>query len=190
MRSGFECRTETVWASWWRCLSNARRLSSRWLKRAPQRVGQVSAPGLAVNHSKDDTMSSSEIGSEPVLNLRLIADAAATQSLPFVWALLVKYLQVCGELAVFCIAVLSSPFPGLSGCSPFEPLRMLAESCWKINALTLRREELGFGQFGPSSVNYSFVSRDSVTNVAAPEVYQRQRISKLYHIAALIAVMI
>lgn len=186
MRSGFECRTEIVWASWWRSLSNVHRLSSRWLKRAPERAGQVSASGLAVDHSKDDTMSSSEIASEPVWSLRTVADAAALQSLPFIWALLVKYPQVCSELAVFCAAVLSSLFPGHTAAAPFEPLRMLAES-WKINALTLGREELGFGQFGPSCVNYSFVRRDSVTNAAAAEVHWRQRISRLYHIAALIS---
>lgn len=83
---------------------------------------------------------------------------------------LVKYPQVCSELAVFCVAVLSSLFPGHTAADPFEPLRMLAES-WKINALTLGREELGFGQFGPSCVNYSFVRRDSVTNAAAAEVH-------------------
>lgn len=87
MRSGFECRTETVWVSWWLCLSNVLRLSLRWLKRAPRRAGQVSATGLAVDHSKDDTMSSSEIGSEPVSNLRIIVDAAVTQSPSFIWAL-------------------------------------------------------------------------------------------------------
>lgn len=86
MRSGFECRTEAVWESWWRCLSNVLHFSSRWLKRAPQCAGQVSAFGLVLDHSKDDTMSSSEIRSELMSNLRIIAAAAAAQSLPFIWS--------------------------------------------------------------------------------------------------------
>lgn len=170
MRSGFECRTEIVWASWWRSLSNAHRLSLRWLKRAPERAGQVSASGLAVDHSEDDTMSSSETASEPVWRLRTVVDAAALQSLPFIWALWWS-IHKCAVSLQFSALLFFHPSSPDTRLQPlFEPLRMLAES-WKINALTLGREELGFGQFGPSCVNYSFVRRDSVTNAAAAEVH-------------------
>lgn len=137
MGYGSECRTETVWAS---CLSNALRLSSRWLKRAPQREGQVSASGLAVDHSKDDTMSSSQTGSGLVSNLRIIAGAAVTP----------LYLSSAffGEASTSARRARSSlrccsfiPFPSTRSCSPLEPLQMLVES-WEINARNLVLDNL------------------------------------------------
>lgn len=120
-------------------LSNALRLNWRWLKRAPRRGGQVSASGLAADHSKDDTVSSSRIGPEPVWNSQIMA---ATPSLPFF-----LFFKLLEYRAAFCFVVLSSRRPQTWGPRPLLSLsRVLAES-WEINALTLGWEELGFGQF-------------------------------------------
>lgn len=171
MGSGSECRTESVWAS---CLSNALRLSSRWLKRAPQREGQVSASGLAVDHSKDDTMSSSQIGSGLVSNLRIIAGAAVTPSLPFIcvlwWSIHKCFLRCCSFI----------PLPSTRSCSPLEPLADAG------GELRNQCKEPGLGQFGGRLVWIIHLPGETVANAVA-EVYDRQGIPRLYHITTLIS---
>lgn len=175
MRSGSECRRETVWAS---CLSNALGLSSRWLKRAPQREGQVSASGLAVDHSKDDTMSSSQIGSAPVSNLRTIAGSAVAPSLPFIRALWWSFHK--------CTA--SSQLSALFFHSHSLDTRL--QPPWaSVDArgeLRNQCEELGLGQFGSHLVWIIHSPGETVADAVA-EVYYRQRIPMLYHITALIS---
>lgn len=169
MRSGFECRTESVWASWWCSLSHALRLSSRWLKRAPEVCGS----GVSVWPGSG----SQQRWHHVIIRDRFWAGWVCGQSWTPRWHNLYLSSELFGEVSTsvqwacsFLRCCSFIPLPRTHGCSPFEPQRMLAES-WKINALTLGREELGFGQFGPSCVNYSFVRRDSVTNAAAAEVH-------------------
>lgn len=94
------------------------------------------------------------------------ADAAVTQSLPFIWAL-------CWSIHK-CVASEQFFHPS-SPDTRLQPLWASADA---------GRHPKGFG---PSCVNYSLVRGDSVANAAAAEVYKRQRISRLYHIAALIS---
>lgn len=176
MGSGSECRTETVWAS---CLSNVLRLSWRWLKRAPQREGQVSASGLAVDHSKDDTMSSSQIGSGLVSNLRIIAGAVVTPSLPFICVLWWS-IHKCAASSQLSALLFFHP---TSLHTQLQPPWASADAGGELRN---QCKESGLGQFGGRLVWIIHSPGETVASVVT-EVYYRQGIPRLYHITTLIS---
>lgn len=141
------------------------------IKKGSSARGSGVSSGLAGDHSKDTDRVCA------VSKLGIIADATATQPLLFIQALRWTIHKFATRLQLSALLFFIS-LPWTRSCNPLEPLQMLVES-WEINAPTLGWEELGLGQFGlVSYMNYSFARRGRGV---------LQRISRLYHITALIS---
>lgn len=120
-----------------------------------------------------------------VSKLGITAGAAATQPLLFIRALRRTIHKCAARFAAYCVVVLSSPFPGHAAATPLSLCR-----CWWRAEKSMRphwdERNLVSDNLGSSCIWIIHSPGEAVANAVA-EVYYRQRISRLYHITALIS---